>query len=71
MQRAQIHRVIVSLAELYSQGISVHSINTELRKLPSDDAGFTTPVVVIKYQCDDQTSEHEVRVYEDGCASDF
>lgn len=71
MQRAQIRRAIVSLVELYNQGISVHSINTELREIPSDDAGFLTPVIVIKYQCDDQTSEHEVRVYEDGCASDF
>ena len=70
MHKAQIHRVIVSLVELYDQGISVHSINTELVS-SSEDPDFLDPVVSIKYQREDQDREHEVRVYDDGSASDF
>lgn len=71
MYEVQIHRVIVSLAELFAQGISVHSINTEYREGLPDDVKFKEPIVSIKYQRDDQKSEHEVRVYCDGSASDF
>lgn len=70
MHKAQIRRVIVSLVELYNQGISVHDISTKLVSSP-EDPDFLVPVVVIKYQRDDQDEEHEVRVYCDGAASDF
>lgn len=74
MHNAQVHRVIVSLAELYAQGISVLSINTKLVPSP-EDPDFLDPVVVIKYtrpyEYDEDKTEHEVRVYDDGSASDF
>ena len=70
MHKAQVRRVIVSLAELYNQSISVHSISTKLVPSP-EDPDFLDPVVVIKYQREDQDREHEVHVYVDGSASDF
>ena len=70
MERAQVLRVIKSLVDLEMQGIKIRSIKTEMVPDP-EDPDFLDPVVVIKYQRDDQKQEHEVRVYVDGSMSDF
>lgn len=70
MEQAQVLRVIKSLVDLEMQGIRIRSINTEMVPDP-EDPDFLDPVVVIKYQRDDQKQEHEVRVYVDGSMSDF
>lgn len=74
MEQKQVLRVIQSLVDLETQGISISSISTEMVPDP-DDPDFLDPVVSIKYtrehECTDDEQEHEVRVYADGSMSDF
>lgn len=73
MRDKQLLRVITSLSSLYNKGCSVGSISTELVPSP-EDLDFLDPVVIIEYirpyEYDEKLTEHKVKVYDDGSASD-